>query len=113
MGSGAIVLAYYGLVRISRLRGLVLALIGLPLLLGVLPGRSVWVDAASCALVVALVVCLRHLADRVSGFAAAIACTPVLPSQIFWSQVMTAVVVFAFQMAAFALTRAIWPGGGV
>ncbi len=113
MRSGAIALTYYGLLRFSRLRGLVLSLIGLPLLLGVLPGCSVWADVASCAVAVALVVWLRHLADRVSGLTAAIACTPVCPSQILWSQVMIAVVVFAFQMAAFVLTRAIWPGGGV
>lgn len=107
MGSGVMVLTYYGLMRLARQRKAVVALLVLPLVVGLALRERVWLGLVIFALAAVGVVWLMQSADRASGLAAAIRCTPVPASRIVWSWVLTAAIVFAGQMAVFGAILAV------
>lgn len=109
-------LTYYNLLRVSRQRGTSILLLGLPLAAGLLQGAihevRVWWCVALCAAVTGAVVWLFSLSDRKSGLAAAVTSCRVSASEIMWSRLLTAVVIYTVELAVFAGARAVWPGGG-
>jgi hypothetical protein len=101
------ILAYYGLMRLVRQRKAAVALLVLPIVAGLALRERVWLGPVIFALAAVGVVWLMQSADRASGLAAAIRCTPVAASRIVWSWVLMGAVVFAGQMAVFGAILAI------
>lgn len=117
MGSRTLILTYYNLLRMSRVRLLVLAVSAVPVISIVFARLSEgdklfpWLYGGVFVLAAALVVWTRHRLDRTSGLTGALLCTPLTQRQLLWSGLITGLVLVVLQMVLFAVLIAILPGG--
>lgn len=117
MGSRTLVLTYYSLLRMSRVRFVVLAVPAVPLICIVFArlfeGDKFfpWLHGGVFVLGAALVVWTRHRLDGTSGLTGALLCTPLTQRQLLWSGLITGFVLVVLQMVLFAALIAILPGG--
>lgn len=112
----ALTLTYYDIKRLLRHRPLVLALLALPVAAS--GARAIfwhshitlvasWATPFVCAAAAVAVVCWRQSMEATAGLLAGLRSTPLGERGVGTARIMTAALVFAFQIAVFAIILAL------